>query len=401
MKWMLTSIRITTLLFIFLGNIHNLIAQKITRLDNSQITSAQLDNKIRTLIREANVHGLAISVFNKNKPVYKKTFGHKLFEKKDSLESNTNIYGASLSKAVFAVLVLKLVEEGVIDLDKPLQSYLPQPIYEYKPATRWHDDYSVLRNDSLYKKITARMCLSHTSGFANWRWDESDEKLKVNFEPGSKYGYSGEGMVYLQVVIEKLLGKSLEALMQEKIFGPLMMSNSQYSWRPEFEKNFAFGHDVSGKAYEKDKDNEPRSASTLETTLDDYTKFLEAVLANKIIKAESTQKMFTPQIRLRSIQQHGPLRFRDSTLNDNIKLTSGLGWLLLQSPYGIGAFKEGHGDGFQHYSIIFPGQGTGIVIMTNSDNGESIFKELLEFAIGDKYTPWYWENYIPYNQKKQ
>jgi CubicO group peptidase (beta-lactamase class C family) len=76
-----------------------------------------------------------------------------------------------------------------------------------------------------------------------------------------------------------------------------------------------------------------------------------------------------------------------------------MGWVLLKSPYGIGAFKEGHGDGFQHYSIIFPQTGTGIIIMSNSDNAESIFKELLEYAIGDIYTPWRWENYIPYNFK--
>jgi hypothetical protein len=109
--------------------------------------------------------------------------------------------------------------------------------------------------------------------------------------------------------------------------------------------------------------------------------------------------MFTPQLRLRSVQQHGPLRFKDSTLNDNIQLSTGLGWILLQSPHGTGALKEGHGDGFQHYTILFPGKGTGIVILGNSDNAESIFKELLEVSIGDVYTPWYWENYIPYNAK--
>jgi len=84
--------------------------------------------------------------------------------------------------------------------------------------------------------------------------------------------------------------------------------------------------------------------------------------------------MFSPQIKLRSIQQFGPLSLRDSATNDAIKLSYGLGWVLLQSPYGTGAFKEGHGDGFQHYSIIFPEQGTGIIIMSNSDNAESILK---------------------------
>jgi serine-type D-Ala-D-Ala carboxypeptidase/endopeptidase len=373
--------------------------QRITRLDGSKISVEALDQNVERLMNSAHVQGIAISIFNKNKTVYKRTFGYKRIDTKEPLQTNTNFYGASLSKAVFAVLVMKLAEEGILDLDKPLQSYLPKPIYEYTPATKWHDNYRDLRSDTSYRKITARMCLSHTSGFPNWRWDEQDQKLRLKFEPGTRYGYSGEGLVYLQVVLEKMLDKRLETLMQENVFTPLGMHQSAYSWKPQFEQNYALGHNATGQLYEKDKDNEPRSASTLETTLDDYTLFTESVLNHKILKPASTKVMFSPQIKLRSVQQHGPLRFKDSTLNDGIKLGAGLGWLLLQSPYGLGAFKEGHGDGFQHYTILFPENGTGIVILTNSDNGESIFKELLELAIGDKFTPWYWENYIPYDQK--
>lgn len=381
-------------------NINQSVTPSIIRLDNSTVTESELDKKIEDLITKAKVHGIAISVFNNNEPIYSKTFGYKKFETKDTLKPTTNIYGASLSKAVFAVLVMKLVEEGVIELDKPLQQYLDTPIYDYKPRTRWHDDYSNLKFDSQYKKITARMALSHTGGFPNWRWDNADQKLRVNFTPGSQYGYSGEGMVYLQVVLEKKLGKPLDSLMNEKIFRPLGMKHSAYYWNPEFETDYALGHNTEGKAYEKDKDNEPRSASTLETTLEDYTLFTKAVLNNSIISSSSTKTMFSPQMRLRSVQQFGPLRFKDSTLNDKIELSNGLGWIILKSPYGFGALKEGHGDGFQHYTILFPEKGIGIVIMTNSDNGESIFKELLEYSIGDQYTPWYWENYIPYNYKK-
>jgi CubicO group peptidase (beta-lactamase class C family) len=96
----------------------------------------------------------------------------------------------------------------------------------------------------------------------------------------------------------------------------------------------------------------------------------------------------------------GPQTWKDTTSeNDAIALGYSLGWGRLQTPFGFGVFKEGHGDGFQHYSILFPEKKLGIVIMTNSDNGESIFKELLEFAIKDVYTPWKWQGYLPYNQK--
>jgi len=374
--------------------------QNIVRLDNSKISFTQADQKIESLMKAGNVQGLAIIVFNKNEAVYEKTFGYKRLDTKEPIKLTTNMYGASLSKSVFAVMVMKLVEEGVLDLDKPLQDYLPKPIYDYPPQKKWHDNYSDLKNDSLYKKITARMCLDHTTGFPNWRWFEPDQKLRVKFSPGSKYSYSGEGLVYLQVVLEKMLNKPLEELMQEKLFVPLGMKNSSYQWQPRFETDYCSGHDTNGKLYPKDKDNDPRSASTLETTVDDYMLFTKAVLRNSILKPATTKQMFTRQIGIRTIQQQGPLSMRDTSTNDAIKLGYGLGWGLLQSPYGEGAFKEGHGDGFQHYTILFPRKGTGIVIMTNSDNGESIFKYLLEYLIGDTYTPWYWQNYFPYDFQK-
>ncbi|MHC2990181.1 beta-lactamase [Pontibacter sp. HJ8] len=375
-------------------------SQTITKLDGSKITATALDKKIQALVKAANVQGLAITVFNNKQPVYKKTFGYKRLDTKEPIRTSTNFYGASLSKAVFAVLVMKLVEEGVLDLDKPLQEYLPRPIYTYTPQTKWHDNYSDLEQDTLYKKITARMCLAHTAGFPNWRWFEEDQKLRVKYEPGARYSYSGEGLVYLQVVLEKMTGKPLETLMQEKLFLPLGMKRSSYTWQPAFETDYVLGHKTNGELYEKDKDNEARSASTLETTLDDYTLFLQAVLRNKLLKPATSKEMFSPQIRISSVKQFGPLSQRDTTTNDAIALSYGLGWGLLQSPHGTGAFKEGHSDGFQHYSILFPEQGTGILILSNSDNGHSIFKELLETALGDTYTPWFWQNYMPYDQAK-
>jgi serine-type D-Ala-D-Ala carboxypeptidase/endopeptidase len=389
---------IITLFVIYTGFFS--FAQTIVRLDNSHITTQQLDTKISQLMKDASVTGMAISIFNDNKPVYQKVLGYKNSETKDLLQTNTNFYGASLSKAVFAVMVMKLVEEKIISLDKPLQDYLPKPVYEYGKGNSWNQDFTSLKDEKLYEKITARHCLSHSSGFANWRWYEPDQKLHVHFEPGSQYSYSGEGLCYLQFVVEKLTGKSLKELMQEKLFGPLGMKNSSYTWQPAFETNYCFGHDTAGKVYPKDKDNAPRSASTLETTPDDYSLFTAGVLQKKILKPATYDVLFKKQLRIRSRTQMGTDAWKDSTdENDDILLGYALGWGRLETPYGFGVFKEGHGDGFQHYSILFPGKKLGIVILTNSDNGESIFKELLEFAIGDRFTPWRWQRYIPYNHK--
>ncbi|AHM60342.1 XRE family transcriptional regulator [Flammeovirgaceae bacterium 311] len=388
-------------LYIFVLLLLNACAShtEIKKLDNSGIDAATLTNEVQRLVEQAQVHGLALAVFSEHQLVYKNTFGYGRFDTKTPLTDSTNLYGASLSKAVFGVLVMQLVEEGVIDLDTPLQHYLPRKIWEYEPRTRWHDDYAALTSDSLYHKITARMCLSHTSGFPNWRWFEADQKLKVLDTPGTRYRYSGEGMTYLQVVLERMLKKDLEELAQEKIFQPLGMHNTSYTWQPQFEDDFAYGHAATGALLGKDKDNEARGASTLETTLEDYSKFMEAVLQQKLLSPASYRELFATQIRIHSLRQFGPLSLKDSTLNDAIALGYGLGWGVLQSPYGVGAFKEGGGSGFHHYSIIYPEAGIGVLIMTNSDNGTGIFKELLALTIADTYSPTEWNNYVPYQEK--
>lgn len=370
--------------------------KEIVRLDNSTIEADELTHKVQALMDSAQVHGLALAVFNNNEIVYQQTFGYRQAEHGEPLTDSTNIYGASLSKAVFGVLVMQLVEEGLLDLDTPLETYLDKPIYEHIPLTRWHDDFSDLQSDTLYHIITARMCLNHTSGFPNWR--SREQRLEVLATPGSRYSYSGEGFTYLQVVIEKMLGKNLEELAQERIFEPLGMHCTSYEWKTAYEDNFAYGHARTGVLFAKDKDNEPRGASTLETTLSDYSKFMEAVLQQKLLKPSSHKELLRSTVRIRSIRQFGALSAIDSTLNDDIALGYGLGWGILQSPHGVGAFKEGHGNGFQHYSILYPEAGTGILMMANSDNGESIFKELLEFSIADTWSPTEWNNYIPYQE---
>lgn len=108
-----------------------------------------------------------------------------------------------------------------------------------------------------------------------------------------------------------------------------------------------------------------------------------------------TQLLFNPSVRIRSKRQFGPLAREITTRNDAIELSYGRGWGLLQTPFGPGAFK-GHGEGFQHYTIMFPKSGTGIMLFSNSDNAESIYREVLKLSVGDTYAPWEWENYLPY-----
>ena len=369
----------------------------IKRLDDTTIDATALTGRIGVLTRAANVHGLTVTIFNDAEKVYSRGFGVANLPTGRPLRTDTEIYGASLSKAVFSILVMKLVEQGVLDLDKPLQEYVSEPLWQNQ-GTSWHEDLRDLRADPRYRQITARMSMSHTSGLPGWRWFLPDRKLRILFDPGAQFSYSGEGMTFLQIVIEKITGKPFETLMQEKVFGPYGMTMSSYTWQPRFESDYAVGHRSNGKPYPKDKDNAPRAPSTLETTTDDYAKFMRAVLRREGLSEKSWNEIFKPQVRIRSKTQVGPGAWETTSAYDPIELSYGLGWGLQRTPYGWGAFKEGHGDGFQHYSIVYPAKKLGVLLMSNSDNAESVFGHLLTVTIADTFTPLEWENYVPYDR---
>ncbi len=374
----------------------------VHRIDASTITVLQLSDRIQELVDTADVTGLTVTVFNGDTLAYRRAFGYANYEKDDSLRTDQVFYGASLSKAVFGFIVAKLVEEGKIDLDRPLQEYFPVPIPELPFEKEWRG-FANLTDDPRYKDITARMCLSHTTGLPNWRWISRageftpEGKIHFFFDPGSRYSYSGEGIKLLQHAVEEITGWGLEDLAREYVFDPLGMEQTSYVWQSRFEGNFVNGHDTQQKAFPKDREDEAGAAGSMETTPEDYALFLQHIL--KLCREESTvtDLMFSPNVRIRSKRQFGPSATTTTSDNDTIELAYGLGWGLLQTPYGRGVFKEGHGEGFQHYSILFPDQQSGVLLMSNSDNAESIFKELLELTIADTFTPWQWENYIPYD----
>jgi CubicO group peptidase (beta-lactamase class C family) len=364
---------------------------KITKLDGQTISHEQIDNIVLQLMKAGDVPGLNLAIINRNQVAYIKSYGFRNKEKAEYVDTSTTFSAASFSKAVFAYLVMQLVDEGKIDLDKPLYQYLDKPIPEY-------DNYKDLAGDERWKLITARHCLSHTTGFPNWRFlnPKGNRKLEIFFTPGARYAYSGEGLVLLQVVIEKITSTWLEELMKEKVFRPIGMVRTSYIWQPSFESNHATGYDGDGKPLERRKRYDANAAGSMETTISDFSRFVSAVLQGKGLSQKAKDEMFRQHVKINSVKQFPSLRADTTEENKKIQLSYGLGWGLLVSPHGKAFFKEGHDDGWEHYNIHFPDKKTGIIIMTNSSNGEGIFKELLERLVGDTFTPWQWENYIPY-----
>ena len=389
-----------TIGLLFLFNLTFGQNQQITRLDGSKISTSEIDQTVKRLMDTANVQGLNLAVLNNNKSVFIKSYGFKNKPQNTLLDTSTIVYGASLSKSVFAYLVMKLVEEKIVDLDKPLYHYLKKPIPEY-------EYFSDLKDDERWKLITARMCLSHTTGLPNVRWfnpitSEQDTLgvIKIYFTPGTKYAYSGEGFKLLQQVIEEITLKNIDELAQEKIFKPLGMARTGYIWHDSFgDDNVAVGHMDNGDIDQKRKRTEPVSGGSLVTTIADYTKFIENVMQQKGISRKSYKEMLSPQIAIHSITQFPPITYETTTENDAIQLSYGLGWGLLKCKYGRTFFKEGNGGSWRNYNINFIDKGISIIILTNSENGEKIFQELLETLVGDTCIPWKWQGYIPYNYK--
>lgn len=357
------------------------------------MTTAEVDATATRLIDAAHVTGAGVAIFHSGKISYLRAYGLRDTEKGLPLTPDSVMTSASLNKAAFATMAMKLVQQGVLELDKPVYEYLPKPLYDYPK-------YGDLKGDERYRKITLRMLLSHTSGFPNWRAFTEDKKLRIFFEPGTRYAYSGEGIVLAQMVVETVTGKSATELMRTYLFLPLGMTRSSMVWETRFEDNFADGHDQYGRSLGPERRPVPDAAGSMQTTLRDYATFLSAVLQEKILNAKTTGEMLRPQIRIHSTHEFPSLATETTTANDGIELSYGLGWgLYTTTAFGQAFFKEGHDDaGWRHLALCFDKAGSGVLIMTDSNNGEGIFKPLLDSLLGATSFPFGWEGYTPYTE---
>lgn len=189
-----------------------------------QPDTAALARDIPRLIRIGDVPGLSIAVVQNARVIWAGAFGTVNDSAHTPLDAETIFEAASLSKPVFAYIVLRLAERGEFDLDRPLFEML---------------EYPRLAHDERSKRITARMVLSHGTGLPNW----GGEKLTLGFNPGTAYGYSGEGFVFLQEVLERVAGHSLDALARREVFQPLGMTRSSFVWQERFAGNAAYAKD--------------------------------------------------------------------------------------------------------------------------------------------------------------
>jgi CubicO group peptidase (beta-lactamase class C family) len=307
------------------------------------------------LLAEHKTPGVSIALVEAKKLIWAKGFGVGNAAIGEPVEVDTMFEACSMSKPLFAYAVLKLVEQQKLDLDRPLAQYLDKPYLADQP---------------LHEKVTARMVLAHTTGFPNWRpggW-RSKGKLIVRFEPGTRYGYSGEGFLFLQRVVEHQVGETLEPWIQRTLLQPLAMNRSSYVWQPAYDKTAAAGHTASGEVRRsRTLYKNANSAYTLYTTPSDYARFLIEMLSADAAAEHSLQPatidaMLTPQ----------PI------LSSRVSEARGLGWAIATRPGDTYAYHTGSNPGFRCYSRFDRKAGSGIVIMTNAESGAKVWAGMVE-----------------------
>ena len=321
---------------------------------------ADLDTRIPELMRSGEIPGLSIAVIRDGKLAWSGAFGVR--DGTGTLVQKDTVFpAASLSKPVFAYIVLRLAERGVLDLDAPLWGYLPTDRLQHEERAR---------------RITARHVLSHTTGLPNW----GPEKLPLQADPGERFGYSGEGYVYLQKVIEKLTGKPLADLARQEVFVPLRMTRTSFVWEPAFAEGggAVTGMDPFGRPQTIPTDRGANAAASLLTTAEDYARFLIALLDSRGLKKESVDATLSPQVRI-------PGRLFDpKSPPGEGEVAWGLGWGLQRggSSEPFWFWHWGDNGGFRAWTTTSREKRMGVVYFTNSAQGLSIAEAVASLTVG-------------------
>ena len=358
---------------------------------------AAIDAEVSRIMTQTHAKGMAVAVIDRGEVGYVHAYGIRN-AKGDPLTTDTVMYGASLTKTVFAYAVLQLVDQGKLnldtlikdDLDNPLPSYGPDPVFPNK-----YGPYKDLANDPRWEKITPRMCLTHSTGFNNFWFIEPDQKLRIHFNPGTRFSYSGEGLILLQFVIEhgrKARGLGLDVGdLTKAIFDRLGMTRTSLVWRDEFAGDLADGWNDQGQPQEHDRRSKARAAGSMDTTISDMSKFVAALVRGNGLSAASRAEMTKPQLHITTGHQFPPFGLDLPVSEQRKDLHAGLGVIVFDGPQGHGFYKGGH-DGQTANTIVCIEAGQRcVVILSNDVRSEASFADLVRFVLGDTGVPYDWE----------
>lgn len=334
------------------------------------VTKAQSkEDRLSEIAKEVRIPGMQIA-YTKGSKIQVYTHGTKKFDTTDAIDKHTRFQAASLTKVVAAYTFFRLLDKGVIELDKPLLSYY---------------SYDRLTNTTGAEKITARMVLTHRTGLLNWEGDVPSATwratpLTLQFEPGTDYMYSGEGFYFLQETLEYITKKSFQALVEEEVLQPLGLKNSNIVWNDSLESNAAYGHYSLEKPRRLGKYAKTNAAYTLYTTAEDYTKFVQ-----KVFFEGFGLKKITHKLLLEKASQAKKGKEIDPT--DKYVPCALISRMQINEK-GTAYWHTGSNPGFRCFFITYPKSKETLVAFMNTDEGFPAMKKLMQLFLDNKQTFW-------------
>lgn len=366
------------------------VAQKIPR-------NAEIDSEVGSIMARTHANGLAVAVIDHGKVGYVQAYGIRNATG-DPLTKDTIMYGASLTKTVFAYTVMQLVDQGKIDLDTPIKEDLDQPLTSYGPDPVFPDKYGPykdLAGDLRWEKITPRMCLTHSTGFSNFWFIEPDQKLHIHFEPGTQYSYSGEGFILLQFAIEhgsmsRGLGLDVGDLTKAN-FDRLGMTRTSLVFRNGQDPNVADGWNDQGKPQPHDKRSKVRAAGSMNTTITDLSKFAAALVSGNGLSKGARAEMVKPHLHITTAHQFPPFQPAAPLRAQRKDLYAGLGVISFSGAQGPGFYKGGHDGQTANTLVCVEASQRCVLILSNDVRAEAGFAKLVHFILGETGVPYDWE----------
>jgi len=335
--------------------------QSNSETDKGASTKIDKINEVISLYSDYESFNGAVAVLHQGNTLYKKGFGFANMEWDITNETDTKFQIASLTKQFTAMLIMQLVNEGTLDLQKPIAAYLPN--YPKDNAN----------------KITIHQLLTHTSGIPNVKSDKKVNRPEdmvnqfankpLKFIPGTNFDYSNSGYTLLGFIIEKVTKKPYQKILQEKIFDPLKMENSGfYKHRPIIKKMSSGYRTWYPEYFDVDKSDESSaySAGGLYATVEDMLLWNKALTNESLLQKKNMDIIFT---------KHSP----DGDGH------YGYGWELRKMPIGNTSKRietighSGRIAGYRTSIVRIPETNSCIILFSNSGNAKlyGIIKSIL------------------------
>ena len=294
-----------------------------------------------------------------------------LFESGPVVDRSSIFQAASLSKPLFAYIVMKLADQGKIDLDAPLSGYVDTDRFEDR---------------EMAEKLTARTVLCHRTGLPNWAAGPSSDEwpssaIRFRYRPDSCFSYSGEGYAFLQRAVERIEGKPIDETAQELVFGPLNMPNTSYSWLPQYDTLALNGFNADGRNRGQGRHPRANVAYTLRTNAVEYSRFLAALAKGEGLSEAARKEMFTLQT---PAQRYA---YQPRGCDAEVSWCLGFG-----SVRGEWFWHWGDNGSFKSLWIMRPESGETFVYFTNSAHGHEIVDTLLTGMLKEELPIGSWIN---------